>query len=338
VPLPVLGASLALILASAVAGPAAAQPVVVKMATLAPEGSSFHQILKEMGEAWKQASGGKVQLRLYPGSVAGDDADVVRKMRLGTLNAALLTSIGISNIDKSVLAVQVPMMYGTSEEVYAVLDRMTPRITAALEEKGFVALNFADAGWVRFFTKSAVKEPNDLKAHTLFAWAGDNDAIEIWKGAGFNPVPLPSTEISTALQTGLVSALPTTPQAAVLLQWYTHAKFMTDVKWAMLLGGTVITKATWEKVPAEIRPKLLEAAREAGSRLREESRKAEGRDVEAMQKRGLTIVPVDAKAQALWKGVVETALPKVRGPIVPADAFDEAKKHLEAVRKAGPAK
>src|SRR6185369_10165159 len=114
------------------------------------EGSSWHTILKEMAEKWRVASGGKVTLRLFPGGVAGDDADVVRKMRLQTLNAGLLTSVGIGEVYRSVYALGIPMMYASDEELDYVLGKMTPRLTAGLEAKGFVVLNWADAGWVRF--------------------------------------------------------------------------------------------------------------------------------------------------------------------------------------------
>lgn len=324
------------ILAALLSSPALSQ-TVVKMATIAPEGSKYHQILKEMAEKWKSASAGKVEVRLYPGSVAGDDVDVIRKMRLGTLHAALLTSVGVANVDKSVFALQVPMLYKTSDEVDYVLSKMGPKLEAALEAKGFVVLNWADAGWIHFFTKSPAPRPDDLKPQKLFSWAGDNQATEIWKGAGFNPIPLPSTEIATALQTGLVQAVPTTPQAAVLLQWYTHAKNMTDVKWALLLGATLINKSTWEKIPADVRPALMASAREAGAKIRAEIRAAGERDVEAMKKRGLNVVAVDPKAEEAWRAAAESIYDKVRGKIIPADMFDEAKQHLADFRKQKPA-
>jgi TRAP-type C4-dicarboxylate transport system substrate-binding protein len=321
--------ALALLLAGT--APARAQ-VVVKMATLAPDGSTYHLILKEMAEKWKTATQGRVTVRLYPGSVAGDDADVVRKMRLGSLNAGLLTSSGVSAIDPSVMALQVPMLYASYDEVDHVLSVWGPKLEASIAAKGFVVLNWADAGWVRFFTKTPVRTPDELKPLKLFAWGNDTDALEIWKGAGFNPVPLPSTEISTALQTGLVSALPTTPTAAVLLQWYQHAKNLTDVKWALLLGATVVSKATWDKISPEDQKALRAAAAEAGARLRSESRAAEQRDVAAMQKRGLNVVAIDAKTEALWRAAAEAAYPKVRGKIVPEAAFDEARKILADFR------
>ena len=142
-----------------------------------------------------------------------------------------------------------------------------------------------------------------------------------------------STEISTALQTGLVSALPTTPTAAVLLQWYQHAKNMTDVKWSLLLGALLVNKATWEKIPASSRPALRAAAREAGKRLREETRQADQRDVQAMRKRGLNVITLDASDEAAWRAAAEGAYERIRGKIVPAAAFDEAKRHLADFRK-----
>jgi TRAP-type C4-dicarboxylate transport system substrate-binding protein len=322
-----------LALTAALSSAPALSQTIIKMATVAPEGSKYHQILKEMADKWKTVSGGKVEVRLYPGSVAGDDIDVIRKMRLGTLNAALLTSVGVARVDKSVFALQIPMLYRSYDEVEHALEKLGPKLEASLEAKGFVVLNWADAGWVHFFTKTPVLKPDDLKPLKLFSWAGDSEATEIWKGAGFNPVPLPSTEISTALQTGLVQALPTTPQAAVLLQWYTHAKNMTDVKWALLLGATIISKSTWEKIPPDIRPALLAAAREAGAKIRAEVRAAGERDIDAMKKRGLNVIPVDEKTEALWRAAAESTYDKIRGKIIPAESFDEARKVLTEYRK-----
>src|SRR6185503_18297174 len=297
------------------AAPASAQNVVVKMATIVPDGSAWHQILKEMGAKWAADSGGRVTLRLYPGSVAGDDPDVVRKMRLKTLNAALLTSAGLGEIDKTLFALQVPMMYSSTDEIDYVLDKMSPRLEQAMLAKGFVVLNWADGGWVHFFTAKLVTTPDDLKSLKLFSWAGDNDSAEVWKSAGFNPLPLPATEIATALHTGLVNAVPAPPQAAVLLRWYENAKNMTNLKWFFLLGGTVMTKDTLDRIPADVQPKIREAAQEAGRRLRDEIRKAADRDIQAMQKRGLNVVPVDAKTEALWRASAEGAYQRIRGPI-----------------------
>lgn len=320
-------------LGAALLSPAEAQEVVVKMATLVPDGSRWHLILKECAEKWKAISGGRVVVRLYPGGVAGDDPDVVRKMRLGTLNAGLLTAVGLAEVDRAVYALGLPLVYESYDEVYWVLEKMRPRLEAGLAAKGFVVLNWADGGWNHFFTQKPVATPDDLRALKLFTWAGDNDGIEVWKAAGFNPVPLPATELSTGLQTGLVNAVAVSPQIAVISQYYTKARNMTDMPWQLLLGATLITRATWEKIPADLRPALLAATQEAGQRLREEMRASGEKDVLEMKKRGLNVVPVDAKAREAWRKTTEAIFPRVRGPIVPAEAFDEALRLRDEYRK-----
>ena len=314
--------------------PAEAQaPIIVRMATLVPDGSSWHLILKETADKWRQLSGGRVTVRLFPGGVAGDDPDVVRKMRLGTLNAGVLTSVGVAEIDRSVFAMGIPLMYNSYEEVYWVHEKMRPKLEAGLEAKGFVVLNWADGGWVHFFTQKPVAVPDDLRKLKLFSWAGDAEAVEVWRSAGFNPVPLPSTEISTALQTGLVEALGSPPQVAVISQFFTHAKYMTDLRWQLLQGATIITKSTWEKIPADLRPALLKASQEDGLRLQKEVRDAEARDIEAMKKRGLTVVPVSAAQRAEWQKLTESMYPVIRQKVVPAEAFDEAMRYRDEYRK-----
>ena len=130
-----------------------------------------------------------------------------------------------------------------------------------------------------------------------------------------------------------MTALGSPPQVAVISQYYTHARNMTDLPWQLLLGATIINKSTWEKIPADLRPALLEAAREAGKRLQDEIRKSGDRDVEAMKKRGLNVVKVDPKARELWQKTAESLYPKVRGTLVPAEAFDEALRFRDAYRK-----
>jgi TRAP-type C4-dicarboxylate transport system substrate-binding protein len=232
-----------------------------------------------------------------------------------------------------VYALGVPMMFSSYDEVYGVLDRLRPKLEASLEAKGFVVLNWADGGWVHFFSKKPVARPDDLRALKLFTWAGDSAAVEIWKSFGFQPVPLQVPDLPTAIQTGLVEALGAPPQVAVLSQYYRHAPNMTALPWQLLLGATLINRSTWERIPADIRPALLESARTAGRRLQAQIRESEGRDVEEMKKRGLTVVAVAPKARAEWLAFAESTYPRIRGSAVPADTFDEALRLRDELRR-----
>jgi TRAP-type transport system periplasmic protein len=311
----------------------AGNEIVIKVATLAPQGSEWHRIIQEMGSEWQKISHGQIALRLYPGGVAGDDADVVRKMRLGTLDGGILTITGLMAIDRSAAALEVPLAYKDESELDCVLEQLGPQLEKQYQAKGFVLLGWSDAGWTHFFTKSPVKTPDDMKKMKMFVWAGDDQYIEMWKKTGFNPVPLPSSEIATALQTGLVNAVTFTAEGVLLMQWYKQLNYMSDLKWAMFLGGMVMSKAAWEKIPADLRPLLKESALKACRRLKDFSRQSERKDLEVLQKNGVVIVPVDDASLAAWRKIIDSVLPEVRGSYVPAEYLEAAFKYREECRQ-----
>ncbi len=328
----VAAACLLALLAAAPAVPAHAAQTVVKMATLAPEGSSWYRVLQEMGEEWKKASGGAVALRIYPGGVAGDEDAMLRKIRVGQIQAAAITGIGLSYLDRSFYALHIPMMYASDEEFDYVRDRYGPHLEKVLEAKGFVLLNWGDAGWVHFFSKTPVVTPAEAKALKLFMWAGDTNLLQLYKETGFHPVPLSVPDLLPSLQTGMVNGYSTTPLASLAFQWFGLALNMTDLQYAPLTGATVIEKGAWEKIPAELRPKLLEASRVAGKKLRAEVRRLNQEAIQAMVKNGLKVHKVPPDVQAQWRKMVEDVYPQVRGKIMPAEAFDAVRKYRDEFR------
>jgi TRAP-type C4-dicarboxylate transport system substrate-binding protein len=211
---------------------------------------------------------------------------------------------------------------------------MRPRLEANLEAKGFVVLNWADGGWVQFFSKKPVATPEDLRRLKFFQWAGDPQGLEIWKAAGFNPIVAPATELATGLQTGLLEAFSTSPQIVLITRYYEQAPYMADLKWAVILAGTVVTKEAWSRVPADAKPAILEAAHEAGQKLKADVRSSTERDLQALRQAGLKVTPVDAAARSEWRKTVERASGKLRGGFTPAEAYDEVMHHLVEVRKA----
>lgn len=307
--------------------------VTVKMATLVPENSSWFLVLKEVANDWSRISNGKVRVLLYPGGRQGDDPDVVRKMNLGTLNAGVLTSAGLGEIERGVYALSIPMAFADYDEVYAVLEKMRPKLEAQFEAKGFVVLNWADGGWNHWFTKSPAATPDEMKKLKLFSWAGDMKTTEAYKKMGFDPRPAPSTELITGLQTGLFESFLAPPQVALITRYYEQTKYMTDMKVQILMGATVIRKETWERIPAELRPRLMASARTAGDRLQKSIKDGYQRDVDAMKKTGLTVVPVDARTREMWRRSVEVGYPIIRGGVMPADAFDDALRYRDEYRR-----
>ncbi|MFQ6115691.1 MAG: TRAP transporter substrate-binding protein DctP, partial [bacterium] len=166
------------------------KPIIIKLATLAPTGSPWHEILKDMGAEWFEASHGRVILRIYPGGVAGDETDMVRKMRIGQLQAAAISNNGLSRITPEVNVLSIPMAVDTWRGLDRVCKAMSPRLEALLEKKGFIVLHWGDAGWVRFFVPTPDPSVEAVQKAKLFVWSGDDRTVEIWKALGFNAVPL----------------------------------------------------------------------------------------------------------------------------------------------------
>ena len=290
----------------------------IKLGTLAPEGSIWHEIIRDMAEAWKAAPGADIGVRIYPGGVAGDEADMIRKMRIGQLHAAALTGAGLATIAPEILAMQMPMMFRSDAELDYVRQRIGPQLAAILEANGFKLLSWGDAGWVHFFAQRPVVTPDDLKPQKLFTWAGDSATLEAWQRAGFRPVPLAATDIHTALQSGLINAIPTTPIAALSFQWFGLAKHMTNLKWAPLVGAIVISTRTWRDLPDAAKPDLLRAARRVGERLKRVVPKLGDEAVEVMKKHGLVVHQVPDDAAAAWERVARASYSSVEDVVVPA--------------------
>jgi len=289
----------------------AAAPFAIKFGTLAPQGSPWDQIMREMGEALKTDTGGEVELRIYAGGVAGDEPDMVRKMRIGQLHAAALTVMGLGQIAPEMNALQLPMLLRSYEELDFVMNEISPKFDAILQEQGFKVLNWMDAGWVHLFSQAPVVYPADLKRQKLFVWSGDTAAVEAWKAEGFQPVPLPATEIYTGLQSGLIHAFSTTPLAALSFQWFALARNMLDLKWAPLVGATIITAKKWQEMPDAHKTALLRLAAVAGDRVRKETRKLGDGAVEIMKQHGLSVVSVPHDVAADWERSARATYPRL---------------------------
>jgi TRAP-type C4-dicarboxylate transport system substrate-binding protein len=304
--------------------------VVIKLGTLAPNGSTWHTLLKEMGQKWEQASGGKVKLRIYPGGVLGNEGDMVKKMRIGQLQAAALTTIGLHDIAAEAQAVDVPMMIDSWATLDYVMARMAPKLERTIESKGYIVLGWSEVGFVRFFSTKKMASLAEMQKAKMFCWEGDPASAEAWRAAGFHPVVMSSTDIVPGLQTGLIDTVALAPLYAYSSRMFERAKYMLDLPWAVLTGGTVVRKDEWDKVPADLKPKLIEISREYNKKVALEVRRMDNEALENMTRQGLVVVkPTDP---AEFKKAAEKAYSVVRGKVVPAEAFDEVRKLVEEAK------
>jgi TRAP-type transport system periplasmic protein len=303
--------------------------VTLKLGTLAPLGSPWDKIIKDMGEEWKA---GGVLLKVYPGGELGDEPDMVSKMRTGQIQAGVFTVVGLSQIDKGFSALSIPMLYKTDAESDYVRSKLQPVLEKRLLADGFKILNWGDAGWVMFFGKNPILTPDDLKKAKFFIWGNDTDTMNIWKSAGYSPVPLSATDILPNLQTGLIDSFDTTPLSALSFQWFPLAPHMTNLKWAPLVGATIVTTKAWNSIPLASRPALLKAAAEAGKRFKDEIRTDNQAAIDAMKQRGLIVHDVTDEQYAQWEQLFQSVYPQISGTVVPADMMNLAIKYRDEYR------
>ena len=308
--------------------------VTIKLATLVPERSVWGNVLRDMGAEWKEVTDGNVVLRIYPGGVAGDDPDVVRKMRIGQLHAGTLTLAGLSEIDNSFNLFSVPMFFESYEEYFYVLEQLEPTLREILAKKGFELLHWGHGGWIHLFAIEEVISVDDLKDLKLFVWAGSDKLVRWWKDSGYHPVPLAFTDVPTGLQTGMIEAMPNTPLAALSFQYFRNTPFMLEMGFGPFLGATLVTTKAWDKIGDEDRKAILASSDKAAERFRTEVPSQDTKAIAEMKKRGLTVTPADNPAvQAAWRTEAQKFAREMRETFVPPDLYDMAIKARDEYRR-----
>jgi TRAP-type C4-dicarboxylate transport system substrate-binding protein len=257
-------------------------------------------------------------------------------MRIGQLNAGLITVVGLREIDPAVSALQnLPLMFRGWEEVDYVREKMRPALEKKFLEKGFVVLLWGDAGWVRFFSHEPASRPEDYKHMKMFAWAGEPEQMQIMKALGYQPVSLETADMLPALQTGLINAVPATPYYALAAQLNGPAPHMLDLNWAPIVGALVVTAKAWDAMSPAGREALRAMAVKTGAQMRARARAEVDEAVAAMQKRGLQVTKLSPALEAEWRKFAEGIYPSIRGTLVPEETFDEVRRLLAEYRARG---
>lgn len=326
----------ALLLSAAAARAQAASRAEFRLAvgTLAPRGSSFHKAFQDMGDEWRRVSDGRVELVIYPGTQGGE-ATMIRRMGVNQLQGAMLTAAGMGDIEKSATALQLlPMAFASWAEVDHVRETLRPELERQFNARGYEIIFWADAGWVRWFSRRPIRTPADLRPLRVFTLPGDRESIEITREY-YQPVVLEADKIYTGLSTGQIDAVALPAFLANFTQVATVAPHMLDLKYAPVVGAMVVTRRAWERIPADVQQRLRAAGEKTGETIRLQSRREDDEAIQAMRdKQGLQVTAVTPEAEREWRTVISQAWPKIRGKLVPADLFDRVLKELEALRAA----
>lgn len=312
---------------------AQAQTVSLRIGTVVPKDSQYHQHLLELGDAWKAAQGGSAKVTVFTDGSQGGEAEIVRRMRIGQLQGGMVTSVGLRDIDPATAVFQtLPLLFKTWDELDAVREKMRPGLEQRIVAKGFVVIAWGDAGWVRFFSKDAAVRPDDFKRMKFFTWGAEAEQQALMKSLGYTPVPLEVNDALPAIQTGMIQVMPTTPYFALASQIFATATHMLDLNWSPVVGALVVTQKAWEAMSPAAQTALKTAGEKAGQLIRAQARKETDEATAAMVKRGLKVSQPSEVALKEWQALADQLYPRIRGGMLPADTFDEVVGHLKAYR------
>lgn len=311
---------------------AQAMSITVKVASLVPEGSPWHRALIKIAAEWQKISDGDIRLKIYPGGVAGDETDTIRKMRINQIQAAMVTGKGLAYIHPDFYVYQLPFVALDDEELDYLFFHLRPILEELLEQKGFTLLGFSKSGWLHFFTTKKATTPEQMRSLKMFTLEGHAGIDQAMKEMGFQIVPLKANDVFTAMQSGMVDAFAAAPLVAASMQWFALAPHMDNFKWSPLTGGFIITNRTWNMIPEELHPQLVRAVEVVMDELYQESMEVEKRAFQIMEENGLIIhrVPEDIVAQ--WRALVDQGFDMLVGETISREIYEQAIEILEEYR------
>ena len=310
-----------------------AQQYLVKFATLAPEGSTPTRIMREFDKAIREQSGGRLGFKIYAGGVAGDEKDVVRKIKLGQYSAGGFTGVGINEIAKKVRVLDAPFLFKNHDEVDFIVNKFDKEFRQAIEEGGFVLLGWAEVGLVYIYSDRPVASADDLRKTKIWMWEGDPIAEAAFQAIGVSPIPLSITDVSTSLQTGMVNTVYTPPYELVALSWFTRVKYMMGVPLANSEGAVLISKKTFDAMPKDLQDILVTNGQKYFRELTLASRDENEKSIATLKEKGITVITPSKEVAAQFETAGKQARKLLVGKLFSQEFLDQVESSLHTYRQ-----
>nr|WP_320050692.1 TRAP transporter substrate-binding protein DctP [uncultured Desulfuromonas sp.] len=306
----------------------------LKIATVAPEGSSWMQKMRAGAVEIKARTEGRVELKFYGGGVMGNEKSVFRKMRVGQLQGGAFTGGGLSKIVPDMMLYGLPLLTRSPAEMAYVRQQMDAELIDSLDKSGLVCFGFASGGFAKLMSQQPVASVEDLKGKKVWVPEGDTVSYEVMEGLGVAPVTLPLSDVLTGLQTGLVDVVATSPLGALAFQWYTRVGFITDMPLVYISGALVVDKRHFSRI-SEGDQTIVHEVLEAIYRDIDQQTEADNQQaLQTLLSQGLKLVPPLEGEYDRWNTVAERVIDTVveRGNF-PNDLYKQAQHHLSVFRQ-----
>jgi TRAP-type C4-dicarboxylate transport system substrate-binding protein len=313
----------------------AEEGTIIKIATLAPNGSSWMNQFNTINAEVREKTRGQVGFKIYPGGVLGDEKDMMRKIQIGQIQGAALTSGGLASIFKEIDVIHIPFFFQNYEEVDYVLKNMSTYFTKGLEDHGYILLGWQEAGFTYLMSTVYISSVNELKKAKVWIWQESPMAEAIFKEAGVAAIPLSVPDVLVGLQTGLVDVVYAPPTGAIALQWFTVVKYLVDVPLSYTGGGLLVRADVFKKLSQSSQNIILESFQQHQDQLKTITRRENQEAIKVMQNNGVKIVTPPKDQVAEFKSLSEKALSRFTDQTFSQKTLKDVTAILAKYRKGG---
>jgi TRAP-type C4-dicarboxylate transport system substrate-binding protein len=303
----------------------------LKIATLAPAGTTWMKEMKTGANLIAERTEGRVKLKFYPGGVMGNDQSVHRKIKIGQLHGGAFTPGGLAQVDSGIQSLGLPMMFKSFDEVDYVRARMDPVIKQQMEANGFVLLGISEGGFVRILSKKPMQNLESIRNSKVWVPAGDRIGQMAMSALGITPISLPISDVFTGLQTGLIDTVTVNPTAAIAFQWHTSTSYMTEVPISYLIGVMAIQKKAFDKLSPGDQQIVREEVGKVFKRLDTINRSDNQAAKAALKNQGITFVTPDPGEIERWKSISDQSIEEmVETGVISSENVDQVRGHLQS--------
>lgn len=304
----------------------------IKFAILAPEGSAWMNSVRAIDEDLKKKTDGDLSLKVYAGGSAGDEKDVIRKMKINQLHCAGFTGNGLGEILPMVRILELPMLFKDTKEIDYVTSGLRKRFEKEFEKKGRILLGWAEAGYVYIFSNKKILNLDDMQGIKMWVWEGDILAEESFRALNVSPIPLAFTDVMTALQTNMINAIYTSPIGAIALQWFTKVKYMTNLPLVNASGAILLNKRFYDKLKPEYQKMLREVVNKHLKDLVAKTREDNIESIKVLQENGIEVVDISEMEKEKMLNISKSVWKTLTDKLYPKDLLDETKKLIAQYR------
>ncbi len=313
-------------------GDGAAKSILIKIATLAPEGSAWMKTFNELKTEILNKTDKTVRIRIYPGGILGDEKDMLRKLHIGQIHGAVLTSSGLSSLFGEIDVLQIPFMFQTYEEVDHVMAKMDAFFRKGFAANGHVLVGWSEAGFVRLMSTTPVTDLNDLRKMKVWTWEDAPMSRAIFDEAKVAAIPLTVPDVLVGLQTGLVDVVYAPPAGAISLQWFTKVKYLTDLPLNYLVGAVIIKQKVFNRIPPAYQDVVLTSFQARLKTLKTLIRGENQEALKVMQKHGVKILKPTKQAVVEFSRLSDKAMQRPGAVAFTPKVLDEVTTYLEGYR------